>query len=466
MSPNPPPAPLLQLAPRERIHPRAIDGLYARWRIALVWITQLFFYGVPWLQWNGRQALLFDLEAGRYHVFGLLLYPQDFFYLTALLVLCALGLFFVTAVAGRIWCGYACPQTVYTEIFLWIEHRFEGDRSARLRLDNSGWGLDKLGRRGGKHAAWLGFSLWTGFTFVGYFTPIRELALHSLSGAMGPWELFWVMFYGTATYGNAGFLREQMCTYICPYARFQSALIDRDSLIIGYDVARGEPRGARPKTADAAALGLGDCIDCTLCVQVCPTGIDIRNGLQNACIGCAACIDACDSVMDRIGAPRGLIRYATEAGLEGHWSRSQMIRRLLRPRVLIYAALMAVLVGVFAWSLSHRPPLRLDVVRDRAALARWDEQGRLENVYRLQVSNQTEQAQRLTLSVDGLPGLVVSTLPATALPPSGIVNHTVQVALPMEAAQQLTPGSHPITLRLQAGEGAPAEAATTFYVPR
>ncbi|MBQ0961604.1 cytochrome c oxidase accessory protein CcoG [Ideonella sp. 4Y11] len=466
MSPNPPPAPLLQLAPRERIHPRAIDGLYARWRIALVWVTQLFFYGVPWLQWNDRQALLFDLEAGRYHVFGLLLYPQDFFYLTALLVLCALGLFFVTAVAGRIWCGYACPQTVYTEIFLWIEHRFEGDRSARLRLDNSGWGLDKLWRRGGKHAAWLGFSLWTGFTFVGYFTPIRDLALHTLAGAMGPWELFWVIFYGGATYGNAGFLREQMCTYICPYARFQSALIDRHSLIIGYDVARGEPRGARPKNADAAALGLGDCIDCTLCVQVCPTGIDIRNGLQNACIGCAACIDACDSVMDRIGAPRGLIRYGTEAGIEGHLSRSQMLHHVLRPRVFIYAALMAVLVGLFAWSLSQRPPLRLDVVRDRAALARWDDQGRLENVYRLQVSNQTELAQTLSLTVEGLPGLVVSTLPAVALPPSGIVNHTVQVALPMEAAQPLSPGSHPITLRLRAGQGAPAEAATTFYVPR
>ena len=379
-------------------------------------------------------------------------------------MLCALGLFFVTAVAGRIWCGYACPQTVYTEIFLWIEHRLEGDRSARLRLDNSGWGLDKLLRRGGKHGAWLAFSLWTGFTFVGYFTPIRELAVASAQLALTPWEIFWVLFYGGATYGNAGFLREQMCTYICPYARFQSALIDQHSLIIGYDVDRGEPRGARPKNADGT--GLGDCIDCTLCVQVCPTGIDIRKGLQNACIGCAACIDACDSVMDRVGKPRGLIRYATEAGLQRHWDRREMVRHILRPRVLIYGVMIAALVGVFAYSLAHRPPLRMDVVRDRAALARIDEQGRLENVYRLQISNQSEAAQTLRLRVEGLDGLAVSALPATALPGAGIVNHTVQVTLPMEAAAELAPGSHPVTLWLEGSEGRPASAKTTFFVSR
>jgi cytochrome c oxidase accessory protein FixG len=463
MSPTPPPAAGL-VAASPRIHPRAVDGLYARWRIALVWITQLFFYGMPWLQWSDRQALLFDLDKGRFYVYGLLLYPQDFFYLTALLVLCALGLFFVTAVAGRIWCGYACPQTVYTEIFLWIEHRFEGDRSARLRLDNSGWGLDKLWRRGGKHGAWLLFSLWTGFTFVGYFTPIRELSVAAAGLALSPWEVFWVMFYGGATYGNAGFLREQMCTYICPYARFQSALIDQHSLIIGYDVERGEPRGARPKNADTQ--GLGDCIDCTLCVQVCPTGIDIRKGLQNACIGCAACIDACDSVMDRIGKPRGLIRYATEAGMASHWSVRQMWAHVLRLRVLVYAVLMVALVAVFAVSLSQRPSLRLDVVRDRAALSRIDEEGRLENVYRLQISNQSEQAQTLRLRVEGLEGLAVSALPATVLPGAGIVNHTVQVTLPMEAAAELTPGSHPVTLWLEGSEGEPASARTTFFVSR
>ena len=301
-APTTPPAPgsgatvvhMYQRAPT--IQARSVKGWFAGWRWVFVWLTQLVFYGLPWLNWGGRQAVLFDLEAQRFYIFGLLLYPQDLIFLAALLVLSALALFFFTAVAGRLWCGYTCPQTVYTEIFMWVELRIEGDRSARLRLDQSPWWWRKLALRGSKHAAWLAISLLTGFSFVGYFMPIRELAGAVLALQLAPWPAFWVLFYGLATYGNAGFLREQMCKYICPYARFQSALIDKDSLIITYDTARGEPRGAR--TPRAQAQTLGDCIDCTLCVQVCPTGIDIRNGLQNECIGCAACIDVCNGVMD------------------------------------------------------------------------------------------------------------------------------------------------------------------------
>jgi polyferredoxin len=278
------------------IYPRAVKGWFATWRWVFVWLTQLLFYGVPWLQWSGRQAVLFDLEAQRFYIFGLLLYPQDLIFLAALLVLSALALFFFTAVAGRLWCGYTCPQTVYTEIFMWAERKIEGDRIARMRLDQSPWGPNKILRKGAKQGVWLAIALATGFSFVGYFTPVRELAAAAAAWDLSAWNAFWVLFYGAATYGNAGFLREQMCTYMCPYARFQSALIDKDSLVIAYDAGRGDPRGSRSKKANPSAQGLGDCIDCTLCVQVCPTGIDIRNGLQNECIGCAACIDVCNDV--------------------------------------------------------------------------------------------------------------------------------------------------------------------------
>ncbi|HKX40521.1 MAG TPA: cytochrome c oxidase accessory protein CcoG, partial [Burkholderiaceae bacterium] len=281
---------------QKKIHPRSVTGWFAAWRWLLVWGTQLLFYGLPWLEWNARQAVLFDLGARRFYIVSLVLYPQDFIYLTGLLVVSAYGLFLFTAVAGRLWCGFACPQTVYTEIYLWVERRFEGDRAARMKLDAGPWTVEKVLRKGGKQAAWIAIGLWTGFTFVGYFTPIRTLASEALTlvnaggaGApgLGPWEWFWVLFYGFATYGNAGYMREQVCKYMCPYARFQSAMFDQDTMIVSYDARRGDPRGSRPRSLahdTLAAAGKGDCIDCTLCVQVCPSGIDIRAGLQYECI--------------------------------------------------------------------------------------------------------------------------------------------------------------------------------------
>src|SRR6201996_5787703 len=277
----------------EKIHPRSVKGWFASWRWVLVALTQALFYGLPWLPWNGRQAVLFDLGARRFYIFDLVLYPQDFIYLTGLLVVNAYSLFLFTAVAGRLWCGFACPQTVYTEIFLWIERRFEGDRTARLRLDAAPWSVDKLWRKGGKQAAWIAIGLWTGFTFVGYFTPILTLAAETVHLSFGPWEWFWIVFYGFATYGAAGYMREQVCKYMCPYARFQSAMFDRDTMIVSYDAARGEPRGVRAR-GSALSSTLGACVDCKLCVQVCPVGIDIREGLQYECIGCGVCIDACN----------------------------------------------------------------------------------------------------------------------------------------------------------------------------
>jgi len=393
---------------RATIHPRAVHGWFAAWRWTLVWATQLVFYGTAWMEWNGRQAVLFDLAHRKFYIFGLVFWPQDFIYLTALLVISALSLFLFTAVAGRLWCGYACPQTVYTEIFMWIERKIEGDRNQRMKLDKAPLTARKFGLKAAKHATWAAIALWTGFTFVGYFTPIRELGAEVFAFSLGPWETFWTFFYAFATYGNAGWMREQVCKYMCPYARFQSAMFDRDTLIIAYDAERGEPRGSRSRSADPQSLGLGSCVDCGICVQVCPTGIDIRKGLQYECIGCAACIDGCDQVMDKVGYPRGLIRYSTIHAVEKHLTRREMFARALRPRVLVYTAILGAIVAAASATLWLRVPLKVDVIRDRAAISREVAGGFIENVYRLQVMNTTEKDRRFRVNVEGLPSAVIA----------------------------------------------------------
>jgi len=413
-----------------------VHGWFAAWRWALVWATQLIFYGGAWLTWNGRQALLFDIAHRKFYLFGLVFWPQDIIYLSVLLIVSALSLFLFTAVAGRLWCGYACPQTVYTEIFLWIERRVEGDRNARMRLDKQGFTTEKVLRKSTKHGLWIALSLWTGLTFVGYFTPIREL----LTSDPGPWEAFWVVFYGFATYGNAGWMREQVCKYMCPYARFQSAMFDKDTLIITYDEKRGEPRGK--------GAGKGDCVDCGICVQVCPTGIDIRKGLQYECIGCAACIDGCDQVMDKVGRPRGLIRYSKG--------------RVLRPRVLVYSVILGAIALAAGVSLYLRTPLKVDVIRDRAAIAREVEGGLIENVYRLQIMNTTEQARAFEISVSGLPGIHVWGGSTAGVPAA--TSRLVPVRVRVDPGQ--APGSHPVEFTVTAlgVEGVSVREKATFVV--
>jgi cytochrome c oxidase accessory protein FixG len=386
---------------RRKIYPRAVRGKFAVSRWFFVWATQLVFYGLPWLEWNGRQAVLFDLVHRKFYIFGLVFWPQDVIYLTVLLIISAYSLFLFTAVAGRVWCGFACPQTVYTEIFLWIEKVIEGDRLKRMKLDQSPLSWHKFALKAAKHGIWVALALWTGFTFVGYFSPIKTLGPDALSFALGPWETFWILFYGFATYGNAGWMREQVCKYMCPYARFQSVMFDSDTLIITYDGERGEPRGARARAADHKAKGLGDCVDCGICVQVCPTGIDIRNGLQYECIGCAACIDGCNQVMDKMNYPRGLIRYATENALKQHYSLPQIIKRLFRPRVLVYTAVLWAIIIAAALTLVNRVPVKVDVIRDRIATARADDPV-IENVYRLQIMNTSEHAREFRISASGL----------------------------------------------------------------
>jgi len=448
----------------KKVYPRSVSGLFANWRWGMVWLTQIVFYGTCWLEWNGRQAVLFHLVERKFYLFGLILWPQDVLYLAILLIISALALFLVTAVGGRLFCGYVCPQTVYTEILLWIESKVEGERPARMKLDkgprDARWWRLKIV----KHALWLLVALWTGFTFVGYFTPIRELVASVPTLAFGPWEWFWILFYAGFLYMQAGFLREQVCKYMCPYARFQGVMFDPDTLIISYDPERGEQRGPRKKGVDHKAKGLGDCVDCSLCVQVCPTGIDIRDGLQMECIACAACIDVCDQVMDKVGYPRGLIRYSTETAMEKHYTKQEIVAHLLRPRTLLYTGVLLAMVVATMWSMAIRVPLKVDVIRDRSVLSREADDGRIENVYTLQIMNTGEAPHRFAIGVGGLDGIEIVSATAVDVPAASLKSVNVNVRVDGTAGRK---GSHPIrfTVGAEDDKAIRVEEKATFLLP-
>ncbi|MGE4071866.1 MAG: 4Fe-4S dicluster domain-containing protein [Lysobacterales bacterium] len=527
-------------AAHQKIYPREVGGRFQRLRKAAVFWLLGMYYLFPWINWDGRQIVLFDLPARKFYILGLVFWPQDFFYLSALLIVAALSLFFFTALAGRLWCGFACPQTVWTEVFLWMERWVEGDRNAQMRLDKGPWNARKLRLKAFKQFLWITFALWTGFTFVGFFTPIRELGHSLISFQLGGWELFWFLFYSLATYGNAGLLREQVCKYMCPYARFQSAMIDKDTLVITYDDVRGEPRGARKRAvrsveerrraeardrgpgtgdpgnapeapgadepsrvgesgisalmrmaADAEVRGpalagpgsrvpgpeqdssasnhkaaepaqpsptaLGDCIDCKACVLVCPTGIDIRDGLQYECIGCAACIDACDEVMDKMEYPRGLVRYSTEHAVHGQPTK------IIRKRTVFYALLLTAIVSTLMYSLATRVPLLVDVIRDRGELYRENSDGWIENSYQLKIMNKSEQPRRFVVEVLDPPGL--SIVGATEVEiAGGAINN---LALTLQAEPGAFKGMKPLRLRVTAADDPKVERIETsrFFAP-
>ena len=425
-----------------KIYPRQVTGRFARLRVIAVWVLLGLFYLLPWLTIGGKQSVLFDLPARKFYIFGLTFWPQDFVYLALLLITAGLSLFFFTALAGRLWCGFACPQTVWTEVFIWIERWIEGDRAKRMKLDAAPWTAEKILRKTAKQFVWIVFAAWTGFTFVGFFTPIRELGEHVLTLSLGPWETFWTIFYSFATYGNAGFLREQVCKYMCPYARFQSAMFDKDTLIISYDEDRGEPRGGRRKNVDKQEAGLGDCINCTLCVQVCPTGIDIRDGLQYECIACAACIDVCDQVMDKMGYPRGLVRYTTEHALKhrtGH---------VIRPRIVVYGLLLLVIISGTLWGMTHRVPLRADLIRDRNALYRELPGNVVENVYTLKITNMDNAPHSYDLVVLNNPSVEVDLSRPLELGAEEVAGISVRLRLPKSAGQ----GVQHLDIQLQASD--------------
>ncbi len=425
-------APLSFYQSEEKIYARSVDGRYARLRVLAALVLLGCYYLLPWLSWHGQALVLFDLPARRFHIFGLTLIPQDLFLLTGLLLIAALTLFLFTTLAGRLWCGYACPQTVWTEVFMWIESWIEGDRFARQKLDRMPWRWTKFRRKALKHAVWLVLAAWTGLTFVGYFVPIRQLVGDMLHFQVAGWSLFWVLFYGFATWGNAGFMREQVCRYMCPYARFQSVMFDQDSLVIAYDQDRGEPR----KSLARRTLGpAGDCVDCTLCVQVCPTGIDIRDGLQYECIACAACVDACNSVMDKVGKPRGLVRYTSQRRDNGGGFH------ILRPRMLGYAAVwFAALLG-FGLVLLNRAPLELDVLRDRHTMARTLADGSIENIYTLKITNKTEREREFEIRAMTAAGQVLQVSSVYARVASGeTLPLVVSVRLPQRLDDAPTMG--------------------------
>lgn len=382
-------------ARREKIHVRSISGFFQHIRAILLYLTLALFFLLPWLQWDGRQAVLFDLSERHFHIFAWTFLPEDFFFLSWLFIIAAFALFAVTVFAGRVWCGYACPQTVWTLLFMWIEEMAEGGRNARVRLDHAPLGAVKLLRRAVKHGGWFVVAFFTGLACVGYFTPVRDFWQHLSTGQLGFWTSFWLVFFTLATYVNAGWMREQICLHVCPYGRFQSVMFDKDTLIISYDSRRGDPRGSRKRGSDAVAQGLGDCIDCNMCVQVCPTGIDIRDGLQFECIQCAACIDACDSVMDQMGYARGLVRYTTEHLLEQPGTGRY---RFLRPSLLIYSAALLIMSGALVFALVTRMPLSVESIRDRGALFRESAEGMIQNSYTLKIQNKAQTGGEYRIS--------------------------------------------------------------------
>ena len=446
----------------QKIYPREVKGFFSSARWFFVWLTQIIYYATPWISFNDRQAILFDLENRRFFLFNLVLYPQDLIYLTGLLIISALSLFLFTAVAGRLWCGYTCPQTVYTEIFQWIENKVEGSFLKRKELDTSNWNIKKVLKKGTKHCIWLLFAFWTGFTFSGYFTPIKPLFINLISLSLSGWSLFWILFYSFATYGNAGFMREQVCKYMCPYARFQSAMLDDKTLIISYDAERGEPRGK----LSGSTKSNGDCIDCNICVQVCPTGIDIRKGLQYECIGCAACIDACDQVMSKVNKPKGLIKYTSEFQIKN--KHIGFLKSIFRPRILIYCGILITFITLFVYAINFRPSFRVDIVKDRSVLSRIDKNGNIENIYRMQFMNLKEYTQSFLIDVRSVNGLIKLDIEdekkELSVPPAATEWFVIHIETPYELIET---GKHRIEVIFTSKQSSDVIVEkTTFIVPR
>lgn len=384
---------------RSRIYVRAVEGPLETFRRFFGLFFIVLFAGIPWIQYDGHQAILLDIINQRFTIFHLTLWPQDLTVLAYIFIVSAFALFFVTTFAGRVWCGFMCPQTTWVYMYNVIEEKIEGPRNKRMKLDGRPMDADKFIRKFLKHTLWIAIAILTALTFVGYFTPVGQLFVDFFTFGTSFWATFSVLFFAGCTYGNAGYMREIMCTHMCPYARFQSAMFDKDTFTVSYDAKRGESRGPRPRKLshdEVKEKGLGDCIDCNLCVQVCPTGIDIRNGLQYECINCGACVDACNGVMDKMSYPKGLISFTSEERLEGGTTH------IVRPKLVGYFVVLLVMVGLLIGNIATRVPLEIDIIRDRNSLYRETNEGLIENVYTIKVLNKSQGTNTYFITVSGL----------------------------------------------------------------
>lgn len=400
-----PSTPQIMYAAREKIYPKNTSGTFCR----LKWIAMIvllgIYYIVPWLRWDrgpGQpdQAVLIDFENARFYFFFIEIWPQEVYYVTGLLILAALGLFLVTALFGRVWCGYACPQTIWTDLFIAVERFFEGDRNARMKLDKAPMTTSKFMKKAGKHTVWLLIAFATGGAWILYFHDAPTIFRDFMTGHAPMTAYVFAGLLTFTTYSLAGMMREQVCTYMCPWPRIQASMIDEKALNVTYRYDRGEPRGAHKK--GTSWEGRGDCIDCRQCVAVCPVGIDIRKGLQLECIGCALCIDACDNIMDKIERPRGLIAYDTDANIQRRKAGERSKYELVRARTVIYAVLFAVVGSIMLYSLLTRSTLDVNVQRDRQPNFVTLSDGTIRNGYTIKVLNKDSQPRTLLLEVEGL----------------------------------------------------------------
>ncbi len=457
---------------REKIHPKRMEGTFRRIKWAAMAIFLGIYYLTPWIRWDRgpdapHQAVLLDFPARRFYFFFIEIWPQEVYYITGLLILAAVGLFLATSIAGRLWCGYACPQTVWTDLFIAVERFFEGDRNERIRLDQAPWSLSKISRKTAKHLTWIVIAMATGGAWVFYFADAPTLA-HQLLTFDAPAIAYTTIATMTATtYLLGGHAREQVCTYMCPWPRIQGAMLDEESLAVSYRYDRGEPRG--PHKKGEPWEGRGDCIDCRQCVVVCPMGIDIRDGLQLECIQCALCIDACDDIMTKIGRPKRLIAYDTDSNIQARMKGEKPRYRLVRPRTVIYTAILVVVSLIMVIGLMTRSVIDLNVIRDRNPLYVMLSDGSIRNGYTLKIINKLHEPARFAISVEGLPQASARLLgfddmsEPVEVAPDALRSVRLFVTAPRAA---LTEKSIPIVIRVRdLDSGTEVVNDTTFKAP-
>ncbi|MBI1340857.1 cytochrome c oxidase accessory protein CcoG [bacterium] len=458
-------APIVLYIKRKQIYPKLVFGKFRALKWAVLFATLGVYYLLPWIRWDrgpgaSNQAVLADMEGGRFYFFWIELWPQEVYYITGLLILAAMGLFLVTALFGRVWCGYTCPQTVWTDLFIAVERMFEGDRSARIRLDKAPWSIEKAARKTGKHAVWLLIAFMTGGAWILYWHDAPTLARTFFVGEAPATAYVFAGLLTLTTYALAGTMREQVCTYLCPWPRIQSGLIDKDSLAVTYRSDRGDPRGAFRK--GDSWEGRGDCVDCNQCVMACPQGIDIRHGLQLECIHCALCIDACDAVMKKVGRPTGLIAYDTDENVVRRWlKQAPNPFRPVRSRTIVYAVVSAITVATMTWGLATRTDLSVSVIKDRSLPFTRMSTGEIRNAYTIKVINKAHETRTLAVSVDGVENAKVELVgeldPAAHTIVSeadGVDRYRVFVTAPADTA-----GRSP-SIRITVRDGATGEEAS------